>query len=86
MVLLPVFTDSSGDSNHDVSGLFPHFGRFLSFIELIILFIKLIDRGLSLYALLTNFFISCQLFATLASQLMILWVSVSAIVGRGSRD
>jgi hypothetical protein len=35
---------------------------FLSFIELMIQFVRLIDRVLSPYAQLTNLFISCQLF------------------------
>jgi hypothetical protein len=86
MVILLVFPDSSGDRNNDVSGPFAYFGHFLSFRELMIQFIGLIDRVLSPYALLTNFFISCQLLATLVSQGMILWVSVSVMVCRGSKD
>jgi hypothetical protein len=45
---------------------------FLSFIEFMMQFIRLIYRVLSPYAQLTNIFISCQLFATLASGAMIL--------------
>jgi hypothetical protein len=73
-VLLLVFLDGSDDNNDDVSGLFCYFGHFLSLI------------GFDGYALLTNFFISCLLFATLASTAMILRISVIAMVGSGSRD
>ncbi len=48
--------------------------------------IRLIDRVLSPYALLTNIFSPCWLFATLASAALILRVSVLAIIGRGSGD
>ncbi len=86
MVLLLAFLDGSGDSNHDVSGPFCHFGHFLSLIDLMIQFIRLIDRVLSPYALLINVFISRLLFVTLTSAALILCVSVIAMVGRGSRD
>jgi hypothetical protein len=46
----------------------------------------LIDRVLSPYALLTNIFAPCLLFATLAGAALILGVSVLVIIGRGSRD
>ncbi len=59
---------------------------FLSFTELMIQFIRLIDRILSPHALLTKVFISCQLFATLVSTALILWVAVIAMVGRDSRE
>jgi hypothetical protein len=86
VVLLPVFSDGSGNSNHEVTSRFSHFGRFLSLIELMVQFIRMIDRVLSPYALLTNVFISCHLFATLVSVALILWVIVIAMDSRGSRD
>jgi hypothetical protein len=46
----------------------------------------MIDRVLSPYALLTNVVIYCQLFATLVSVALILWVIVIAMDSRGSRD
>jgi hypothetical protein len=58
-VLLPVFLDGSGDSNHDVSGPFDIFVLFLPLIDLMIHFMILIDRILSQYAPLTNIFILC---------------------------
>ncbi len=59
-VLLPVFLEDSDDSNHNFSGLCVcNFGCFLSYIDLMIQFLNLIDRVLSPFTLMKNFFISC---------------------------
>jgi hypothetical protein len=56
MFSLLVCLDCIGESNRDVGGPFCNFSYFLSLIDLMIQFIRLIDMGLSLYALLTTSF------------------------------
>jgi hypothetical protein len=47
MVLLWIFLNCCGNSNHDVRGPFYHFGHFLSLLALMVKFTRLIDTVLS---------------------------------------
>jgi hypothetical protein len=73
---------------HVGGGLFCHFYHFFAYgiIDYIIQFIRQIEWVYSLYGLFINGFISCGLFAALASAAMHSFTCVIAVAGWCSRD
>ncbi len=51
------FQNVGGEGNHDFGGPFCHFGYFFILRALMMQFVYMVDRVLSLYVLLTNSFI-----------------------------
>jgi hypothetical protein len=85
-VLLLIFINGGSNSNHDVGSPFCCLGHLLSLVALMVHFIRLIDYFLSLDELSSYGFISCWLFAFLASETLKSCSSVIAMIGSGSRD